>query len=268
MIKRTKLVLILFVLCASYGFSVLIESLLTSCNIARLCSNDNFIYETKFSNSAPELIPADNEFRQFVTGAAGSINYNIMVESLYLYRKPNQSFTSSNSWDDRQKTGLFNQLTAISAMEGIQYYSASRGPMRTFFETSGVVDQPSTKKPLPDPVFTVLPANYSLYARQKDLTFGDNVYRYDYKTANNSICFVQENMTSLTLGIIPAVGRGNLRSVLAVFDCGDTLLIYSVSFARALSISSLSERIGVSFSNRAEAVIKWFTGRADMVLSM
>jgi len=249
-------------------FSASLEELVIPGYAAQLRSGSDPIVETQMRNPSPKLLPMDDDLRQFVTRALGALNPNMMVETLYLYEKPEHSRTSADNWDDAQKTGLFNQLLAISTLAGIEYYSASRGEMRTFFEYSQVVDGPETKYPLPDPVYTSPPEELTLYARQTDLTFGDNVYRYDYLTARSGIFFVQENMTALTIALVPVVRRNNLRSVMAVFDCGDALLIYAVSTARALSVPGMGERIGNSFSSRAEAVIKWFTGRADMVFSM
>jgi hypothetical protein len=204
-------------------------------------------------------LPADSELRQFFTKSIESLNPGIMVESLYLYKKPLYSVGVP------QKTGLYNQLLAISTLTGIQYYSASRQTMRTLFEYSRVIDGPETKNVLPDPVYSVPPAELAIYSRQKDLTFGDNIYRYNYASAQNGIFFVQENVTSLNVSLVQAIGKGNLRSVMAVFDCGDVLLIYIASMARAVSVPGMGERIGTSFSNRAEAILKWFTGRADLI---
>jgi hypothetical protein len=53
--------------------------------------------------------------------------------------------------------------------------------------------------------------------------------------------------------------------VAAVIDAGDSLLIYIASMAKAASLPGLSGRIGNSFTNRAEAILKWFAGRADRV---
>ena len=75
--------------------------------------------------------------------------------------------------------------------------------------------------------------------------------------------FVQQNLTSLSYGIIPAVARNNLRSALAVLDAGDYLLVYVVSMARAASFPGVRERIGNSFANRAEAILHWFSDQAD-----
>jgi hypothetical protein len=69
----------------------------------------------------------------------------------------------------------------------------------------------------------------------------------------------------MNAGIIPAVGKNKLRSLVAVIDAGDSLLVYAASMARAVTIPGMGERIGSSFTNRAEAILKWFAGRADRV---
>jgi hypothetical protein len=82
------------------------------------------------------------------------------------------------------------------------------------------------------------------------------------------LIFVQQNLTAMNAGIIPAVGKNKLRTVMAVIDAGDSLLIYAVSMAKAAPFPGLGERIGNSFTNRAEAVLKWFSGRADGVFGV
>jgi len=253
-------------------FSTPLDRLVTSGQASRLLSSEDSIVETQSKNPSPKLLPFDVDLRNFVNTVIETLDPSIMVETLYLYKKPEHSHTSADSWDNAQKTGIFNQLLALSTLTGIEYYSASREEMRTFFEYSQVIDRPETKYPLPDPVYDSPPAEISLYARQVDLTFGDNVYRYDFMTTQNGIFFAQENLTSLALASIPVaripvVRSNNLRSVMAVFDCGDTILIYAVSMVKTLSVPNMGERIGNSFSNRADAIIKWFSGRADMVFS-
>jgi hypothetical protein len=243
-------------------FSIPLENIVP----VRLRSSGELITEIQLRNPSPKLLPVDNDLRRFFTGSMETLKPNIMVESLYLYEKPHNSHKPSDSWDNAQKTGLFNQLLAISTLTGIQYYSASRGAMRTLFEYSSVIDGPDTKHPMPDHVYSAPPAELTFYSRQTDLTFGDNIYRFDYSAARNGIFFMQENITDLKLSIVPAIGKGNLRSVMAVFDCGDSLLIYIASMAKAVSVPGMGDRIGTSFSNRAEAIIKWYVGRADLTL--
>jgi hypothetical protein len=247
----------------SPAFSVPLESLVSSVRAEQLRSGNEPILEVQLRNPSPALMPQNNELRQFVNTAMRSLNPGMMVETLYLYRKPVNYHTSANIWDERQKIALFNQLLTISTLAGTQYFSSSRGEMRTFYESSFIVDGPSSRNPLADPVFAELPPALTFYARQKDLTFGDNVYRYDFQHTSDVIIFSQINITAMNFGIIPGIGRNNLKSIIAIFDCGDTILIYAVSMARAASVPGMGDRVGNSFRNRAVAVLNWLAGRLD-----
>ena len=263
--KRAFLIVFILFFAALQGYSVPLENLISEAHARQLRAapeGGELIIQTHFKNTAPALIPKNSELLQIVNNARNELNPNMLVESLYLYKKPASYHTSSGSWNNGQKTGVFNQMLALSTLTGIQYFSASRSEMRTFYEYSSVIDDPKTKKPVPDPVIAQ-PASMTLYARQVDLTFGDNIYRYDYSAFSDVVVFTQENLTSLSVGIIPVIGKGKLRSVLAVIDCGDSILLYAVSMVNAFSVSGLRDRISNSFNTRAEAVLKWFSGRLD-----
>jgi hypothetical protein len=218
------------------------------------------ITEVQHKTISPRLLPRHTGLAALVAEALGSLDPNLFVETLSLYRKP-----SAAAWNEAEQIRLLNQLTALSSLAGIQYYSASRKTMRVFYESSCAIGNPADKNPLPDPVFTTLPDSLALYARQKDLTFGDNIYRFVYYTNRDSIFFVQENLTAMTAGIIPAVGKNKFRSLLAVIDTGDYLLMYAAGMAKTVSVPGMGDRIGASFTNRAKAILKWFDGRAEKV---
>jgi hypothetical protein len=268
--KRRLLSLFLFTLLIPCVFSVPLEELTGAETAKRL--RTGAVSETQLGKPKLKLLPALPELRQFVSDSMTSLEPTLAVETLYLYKKPKPQpspqgegspLDSAVVWNDSLRTALFNQMTALSTRTGIEYFSATRDTMRIFYEYSSVIDGQSSKKPLSDPVFNKTPAQYTLFARQKDLTFGDIIYRYEYRTTDSALFFIQENMTSMSYGIIPAVGKNKLRSVLAVIDCGDSLLIYAVSMAKAASVPGMTDRIGNSFKNRADAVYKWFVSGAD-----
>ena len=225
-------------------------------------SQGELVTEVQLRNPSLRLAPQHGEVGRFVREAMSELGPGILVETLFLYSKPHGRATA---WTEEERAGLFNSVTALSTLAGTQYFSASRGAMRTFYETSQVIDNPRDRRPLPDPSFAVPPATLVLYARQRDLTFGDNVYRFDYRAGPDFILFMQENMTAMTAGIIPAVGRNRLRTVVAIIDVGDSLLIYAAAMARAASIPGMGERIGNSFNNRLAAMLSWFSDHADRV---
>jgi hypothetical protein len=241
-------------------FSMSLEELAGPERAAALRSAEGVITEVQLKNPGPRLLPRHEELRRLIAETMDNLGPSLFVETLAVYKKP-----QDRAWNEAEQTALFNRLAALSTLTGIQYYSASRKTMRTLYESSTVIDDPAGRKAAADPVFTRLPAALTLYARQKDLTFGDNIYRYDYRTAADAIFFVQENLTAMNAGVIPAVGKNKLRALMAVLDAGDFLLIYAASMAKAASLPGMGGRIGESFSNRAQAVIKWFSGRADGV---
>jgi hypothetical protein len=223
------------------------------------------ITRTQLRDPRPLLIPRHAGLRRLVDGLMGELEPGLFVESLYRYEKPAGpgGDPAAGRWTEDERLRLYNEVLALSSLAGIQYYSASRKTMRTFYEYSRIIDGPETRQVLADPAFAVVPPEQRLYARQRDLTFGDNIYQYDFLAGDDSLIFVQRNLTAMNAGIIPAVGKNRLRSVAAVIDAGDALLIYIASMARAASLPGLGGRISNSFTNRAEAILKWFAGRAD-----
>jgi hypothetical protein len=65
-------------------------------------------------------------------------------------------------------------------------------------------------------------------------------------------------------GIVPAIGKNKLHSLVAVIDAGDSLLIYAAAMAKTVSLPGMGDRIGASFANRMKAIFQWFAIRADM----
>jgi hypothetical protein len=259
MMKRMVTFLIFAALCFPLAAASL-EDLIGTEGAAELAGGE-IRTEVQLKDPRPVLIPRHPALRRLVDGIRGELAPGLFVESLYRYEKP--AAAAAGKWTDDERLRLYNEALALSSLSGIQYYSARRKTMRTFYEYSRIIDGPNTKQILPDPVFSTVPGELRVYARQKDLTFGDNIYQYDYLASEDSLVFVQQNLTAMNAGIIPAVGKNKLRSVVAVIDAGDCLLIYAVSMAKAVALPGMGERIGNSFTNRAAAVLKWFAGQAD-----
>jgi hypothetical protein len=270
LVRKHRLILsslFFFFLFASPVFSASLEEFVDQARAASLRSASEPITEVQIKNPSPRLLPRHEELQRFVRETLRNLEPNILVETLSLYRRPPSSRQTANptGWSRDEQTSLFNQLLAISTLTGIQYYSESRKAMRVFYSSSTVIDDPTRKRSLPDPTFAVCPDSLVLYARQRDLTFGDNVYRFEYHTGADIIFFSQENISSMNLGIIPAIGRNKFRTVMAAIDTGDSLLIYTAAMAKTASASGMGDRIGSSFTNRVNAILKWFVGRADGV---
>ena len=254
------LLFVLVIFSASGAFAFDLKDLVGYERAAALIAGEKPVL-AQFRNPEPNLIPANNTVKDFFEAARSELGPSVMVETLHLYAKPEGA--NKNVWSANEEARLYNEVLALSTLAGLEYFSASRGSLRTFYETSSVIDGPATKKPLPDPTYPRPQSELTIYVRQKDLTFGDNIYQYNFYSTPGALIFIQQNLTSLNAGIIPAVGKNKLRSIVAVLDAGDYLLIYAASMAKVISLPGINERVGNSFANRAEAILHWFSDQAD-----
>ncbi|MCL2233626.1 MAG: hypothetical protein FWB99_11195 [Treponema sp.] len=254
----------IFLSAAPGAYAQVLEGLTAPQHAAALRAGDSPVL-VQFSSPQPQLIPQHEILRRHVEATRRDLGPSVMVEILYLYRKPPQA--ERTAWTQEEKTRLYNELVALSTLAGLQYFSSSRGTMWTLYETSQVIDGPSSRRPIPDPVFARPPAELTMYVSQRDLTFGDNIYQFTFHTSPGALIITQQNVTALSVGIIRAVGRNNLRSTVAILDAGEYILVYAAAMARAASLPGMRERIGSSFTTRTEAIIQWFSGQADRAFS-
>ncbi|MEL3908668.1 MAG: hypothetical protein P1P64_06615 [Treponemataceae bacterium] len=172
------------------------------------------------------------------------------IENLYLYKK------KKTSEKDLQK--INNILHSVSTLEGIEYYSTSRKTMRTLYEKSYAIKAiTSGKKTVYEKTPDNLKAKEQLVL-QKDLTFGEYIYRYSYFAEDNGIGFVCENMDKLKYGFISLVAPQEMNVALVIIDLGDYLLAYANTRANFAKLPGISEKLQNSFSTRAEAIYNWF----------
>lgn len=175
-----------------------------------------------------------------------------MVETLYLYKKPEQKQSSNDSQI------ISDIVHSVSRLEGIEYYSSSRKKMRTLYEKSFAVEKDSTSKrtkysKVPDD----LTAKEQLVL-QKDLTFGEYIYKYSYFKDSAAVGFVCENTEKLKYGIITLVSPYNMNVAFSVLDLGDYLLAYANTRANIARFLGIEKKLKNSFSTRADAIYNWF----------
>lgn len=158
-------------------------------------------------------------------------------------------------------TDLYNHLRAVSTLEGIEYYSASRGSHRTLYQQSYAIAGPDDHTRVPDPVVGGVPARSTLYLVQEDSTFGHNVYRSDYRFDGTTITMQVENLTTMWWSILPLVNPGDFRSVVTVTPTDQGLLFYAAAGIHTISIGGVRERSQSSLRNRLDALERWLRAR-------
>ena len=201
--------------------------------------------------AGPALVPAlDSRTRVAEWLAAIPVTYG--AEVLRLIRTPGP---------DCRWTDLYNHLRAVSTLQGIEYYSSSRGHHRTLYRRSHAIAAPDDRRPVPDPVVTSVPDSATLYLVQEDSTFGNNVYRTDYRFDGTSITMQVRNLTTMWWGILPLVNPNDFRSVVTVTPTDHGLLYYAAAGVYSIDIGGVRERVQRSLRTRLDALERWLSGR-------
>lgn len=206
--------------------------------------------------AAPSLAP-DHPAARALRDELAREAPDVIVEALFLWRKPRAAAPAAELLE------TYNVLRAIGSLQGIEYYSASRKAMRLFYEYSSLIDGPETKAPTADRRLAALPRAETLYARQKDLSFGDNLYRYDFTSGPDYIASLSANLTTMRYGIVPVAAPEALkvRSLAILVDEG--IVFYAISSAKAAVVPGVRAKLESSFGNRAQAIYDWFAAKAD-----
>lgn len=261
--RRFVLFLGLSVICG-YVFSLSVSDLVGERESALLRS-DTSANSMSVNSTKLQLVPkADSG--AVIEKKIAQFSPSVIVEAVYLYKKT-AGFVG-RSWTDDERVQVYNVLRSLSTLSGIEYYSASRGHMRVLYEKSYIVDGLTGKDAQSDPVVDRIPEEAVLFAVQKDLTFGENRYKYEYAASPRDFSFSQSNMTTMNYGILPLIGKEGLKTIVLVCDTDEGYVLYAVSAVKAMLLPGIDEKIKASFSNRADAIFRWFSTRMDSVLSV
>ncbi len=193
----------------------------------------------------------DSSFSQIINRSIGTLDPTIGVESLFLYKTDKEYSVLE----------LYNILLSISTMKGIEYYSQSRKKMRTLFTDSYVMRSKEDKGRVPDFTVTDPLKEISFYADQTDKTFGENIYKTEYKSDGTSIWIQMSNETPMKYKFIKMVNPGDISINVAVRKIDEGLLFYGVTGVHTFSFLGLERAKKESFYNRMKALYGWFTNR-------
>jgi len=220
---------------------------------ARLLSGEDVRTSSLGKTAALTLAPKHPAAAAFGPALAAEAP-DVVVEAIFLWKHPVVADR------DKEIVTIYNTLRSIGSLQGIEYWSASRKTMRLFYEYSSLVTGPEDQTPVKDTWLQTLPLlDETLYARQKDLSFGDNRYRIILAHGKDYVTQSSVNLTGMSYGIIPVAGAGAVHVRLLVIPSDDGVIFYAVSTAKATVIPGIRGKLEASFGNRAAAVYAWFT---------
>ena len=156
---------------------------------------------------------------------------------------------------------LYNHLRAVSTLQGIEYFSSSRGHYRTLYKRSHAIIGPADRTPQPDPVASSVPRHSLLFLEQEDSTFGSNVYQADFRFDRVSLTMEVRNLTTMWWGILPLVAEGDFRSVVTIAPTDQGLLFYAAAAIHAADLDFARERAQTALGHRLDALEGWLRQR-------
>lgn len=193
-----------------------------------------------------------------IRGAIRSEAPDVVVEAVFLWLRRGPTTAD-------EVLLVYNALRSIGSLEGIQYYSASRGRTRTLYERSTLLAGPNSDRALTDTRLQALPAGgETLYALQRDTTFGENRYRVELSAGDGYVAQSSSNLTGMRLGLVPVAGPGDVVVRVLVIQVDEGLLFYVASSAKAAVVPGVRGSLERSFANRAAAAFAWFSGIMDV----
>ena len=208
-------------------------------------------------NPVPSLVAEMSRVR-------GEIRPTVGIETLMIQALPPALARLS---PEEQALAVYRILHGFQTMEGIEYWSTSRGRFRLFYETSHSYDPESPDTPLPDPQPTTIVDSKTLWVRQQDTSFGDNRYQVTMRAlpSNSSgqrdFHLHMENLTSLKSGILSLAKPGEVHIDIVVRIQDGYVQFYGTTNLRVPRIFGLPDRARDSFYTRILALYSWFTHR-------
>ncbi len=208
-------------------------------------------------NLLPETSLTGEVARQIVLG-----DLNIGIEGLFFTStKELPAGFAAGDMNERQLI-LYNIMRSVSTLEGLEYYSASRGEMRLLFEESWMIDGEDGKEPLPDPLVSVIPEEDFFYVHQKDKSFANNTQKMSFRASGGVIAANIVNQTPMRYkGFIRVADPGNVQMHLIAVPVEEGILVYGTMSAHTRDVKAFLDRARNSFTNRVIALAGWYKER-------
>ncbi len=195
-----------------------------------------------------------------ITRTLSTFHPNIGVQTLVVAPMP----ANLASRADRNLV-LYNLIHQFRTMEGIQYFSATHGKIRTLFTTSHGVKGPGDRVVLSDPRYSTIEPVHVLFLEQDDTTFGKNLYAVTVKGLEAGAAeLTMSNVEQVWFGIVPVLKPGALKLSMVIQPSADGKYLYfygNVGIA-VTKVFGMEAKVRASFYNRILALYNWYASQA------
>ena len=203
----------------------------------------------------PSLLPAVSS-RDMISAEVRQLAPTMGAELLQIIRGPGTEMDSPAGL-----LGLYNALHSVSTMQGVTYWSVTRGKRQVLFPQSYVISGPSKTDRLPDPVFTEVPAVQEIFTFQEDNSFGKNIYSERFTAKSDHFLVKTENLSPITFLLVPIIPPHGLVSLVVVVPSGQDILFDGRACIRTgMPLGDRESRVQ-SLENRLVALAEWLSSR-------
>jgi hypothetical protein len=207
------------------------------------------------ANGQPSLVPAISS-RDAITQKVSAAHITVGVEMLGMLTGPDMSTPAG-------LLTLYNTLHAVSTMQGMTYYSVSHGAREVLFKYSFVIADVKRPTPIPDRVFSSIPANDTFTTLQEDTSFGRTLYEENFAFRADHLVATIENLTNVNFLFVPIISPRNLVSQFTLIPIGREVLFYGICYLKTgMPLGDRGSR-EASLRNRLLAMADWLHARLD-----
>lgn len=226
--------------------------------------NDGELLRFHGDGVSPGLLP-DTSLTAGIARQMVTADLNIGIEGLFFTPVEDLPDKYRKLTPDERRLTLYNILRSVSTLQGLEYYSASRGEMRLLFEESwAIADVKKTKEPLADPLVSTIPNEDTILIHQKDKSFNNNESSMTFRVGSNSFAADIINLTPMRYkGFIRIADPEDMQIHLIVVPVEEGLLMYGTMSAKTLNVKAFLDRAQNSFTNRVIALTGWYKTRLD-----
>jgi len=187
-----------------------------------------------------------------IAGEMQSFHPTVGVEIMRLIGRAWSTTSAPGEW-----LRLYNSLHAASTMEGIRYFSESRGKEEILFRQSYSVGPPGSAREVPDPTYSTIPAESVDYTFQEDNSFGKNTYAETFSFPGDHLSVKIENLTAISLLFIPIIRPHGFVVRIVLLPQGSDILFYGAAVLRTTFPIGDRRSREESLYNRLIALMNW-----------
>lgn len=192
----------------------------------------------------------DHPLTRALERSVGDVRPNVISEAvMYLDR----------GVSDEEFLRLYNAFRAVSELSYMEYYNPEKEVWNELFYDSYRIPDPSTNRPLPDPLAGRIAREDSFYVGQEIPPFGYIASEYSFESEGEAFLFSSTNLDRFYYRDVPVLGPEKMITHVLVIRGEEYVLAYGVGGARVFTLFGiLGDQIETPFQARTSALFDWF----------